>query len=234
MTPRRSILKSLRLPEAFGVVLLTLALILTLSPYLAGADLGIFKVPELSGSLQATMRWLGPALLAAVVFLFLPIIPTNEVSAQTGDDCIDNVCTALRKLPKDAPDTDRRDILAGLFDRAAFYPERQGNWSQFLFALSGTRTLLASQIRHFKTPELRSVLDDAAQHMSSIESRVAKSLYGLGFPLSEHIRNYKHSSSAFIDNLPDQVIAPDASYAQNIADEIGVLRGKLKDVGLAH
>ncbi len=71
---RISIFKWLGLPEPFGVVLLTLGLILTLSPYMAGADLGIFEIPSLSGETQHTLRWLGPLALLVSVILFVPLV----------------------------------------------------------------------------------------------------------------------------------------------------------------
>jgi len=69
---KRSTLDVLGIPKEFGVVLLTLALILAISPYLGGTDLGIFKVPDLSPRATCVIRYLGPLLLVLVSLLFLP------------------------------------------------------------------------------------------------------------------------------------------------------------------
>lgn len=72
---KRSTLHILGIPEGFGVILLTLALILAMSPYLGGTDLGIFIVPEFSLHATGVLRYLGPVLLAVVSLLFLPCWP---------------------------------------------------------------------------------------------------------------------------------------------------------------
>lgn len=69
---RRSTLDVLGIPKEFGVVLLTLALIPVLSPYLGGKDLGIIKIPEFSQTTAAVLRWLGPVLFVLVCLLFVP------------------------------------------------------------------------------------------------------------------------------------------------------------------
>lgn len=79
MDNRKSIISWLGIPEAFSTAVLLLALILTLAPYLAGTDFGIFKVPDLNAQYKRTFKRLGPVLLLVMLFLFVPLleIPTS-------------------------------------------------------------------------------------------------------------------------------------------------------------
>jgi len=69
---KRCTLDILGIPKEFGVVVLTFVLILALSPYLGGIDLGIFKVPILNPQATWVLVYLGPVLLVLVSLLFLP------------------------------------------------------------------------------------------------------------------------------------------------------------------
>jgi hypothetical protein len=78
MSNRRSTYDLLTWPESLRTTLVLLALIITLSPYLAGADFGIFKVPTLPGALVSAARWTGPCALLAAFLAFLPIWPDRQ------------------------------------------------------------------------------------------------------------------------------------------------------------
>lgn len=78
---RRSVYEIVRLPEAFGVVLLTVALVLFLSPYLSGADFGIFKIPSFPASTTRALKFVGPVVFVVALFLFLPIWRAAGASA---------------------------------------------------------------------------------------------------------------------------------------------------------
>jgi len=69
---RRSTLELLGLPKQFGFLLLSLTLILLISPYVGGTDWGIFKVPQFSLGTTTVLRWLGPLLFLAGILLFVP------------------------------------------------------------------------------------------------------------------------------------------------------------------
>jgi len=69
---RRSTLEVLGVPKEFGSILLILALILLISPYVGGTDWGIFKVPQFSQRTTMVLRWLGPLLFLASILLFVP------------------------------------------------------------------------------------------------------------------------------------------------------------------
>jgi SAM-dependent methyltransferase len=71
---KRSIVDVLGIPKEFGVLLLTLVLILAISPYLGGIDLGIFRVPDLPPRATWVLRYLGPVLVVLVLLLFLPCL----------------------------------------------------------------------------------------------------------------------------------------------------------------
>jgi hypothetical protein len=62
-------------------MIFTLALIATLTPYVAGADFGVLKVPELPALLTNRLRILGPAFLILATLLFLPLWPTESSKA---------------------------------------------------------------------------------------------------------------------------------------------------------
>ena len=66
------------LPETFGQILLVLFLILTLSPYLAGSDFGIFKVPNLGNTAKSRLKIWGPIMLIIGVLIHVPFIKSPE------------------------------------------------------------------------------------------------------------------------------------------------------------
>ena len=78
MDNRKSIISWLGIPEAFASVVLSLLLALTLAPYLARTDFGIFKVPDLNAQSRQTLKWLGPAFLLGASFLFVPLLRTSN------------------------------------------------------------------------------------------------------------------------------------------------------------
>lgn len=63
------------LPQEFGALLLSLALILTLAPYLSGHDFGIFKIPDFGVSARNNLKWIGPALLVTGIIIHIPFGP---------------------------------------------------------------------------------------------------------------------------------------------------------------
>jgi hypothetical protein len=88
-TDKRSTLEVLGIPKEFGVVLLTLALILVITPYLGGIDLGIFKVPDLPPHATSILHYLGPVLLILFSLLFLPYWPHRSKPQISSVDAVD-------------------------------------------------------------------------------------------------------------------------------------------------
>lgn len=95
MNTKKSIISLLGIPEAFGTLLLSLALILTLAPYLAGTDFGIFKIPDLNSQSKQTLKWLGPVFFLVSSLLFVPLLdkanfsivrPKNNDELPLGED----------------------------------------------------------------------------------------------------------------------------------------------------
>lgn len=96
MNTKKSIITLLGIPEAFGSVLLSLTLILALAPYLAGADFGIFKIPDLNTQSKQTLKWLGPVFVLGSILLFVPLLdpkanfsivrPNNNDELPLGED----------------------------------------------------------------------------------------------------------------------------------------------------
>ena len=85
---KKSTLQVIGIPEEFGVVLLTLALILAISPYLGGTDLGVVKVPTFSSRATQVLYFLGPILFLVTVFLFLPFWKQNRTLSTSSTSSI--------------------------------------------------------------------------------------------------------------------------------------------------
>jgi hypothetical protein len=66
-------LSILGIPAEFGILLLTLSLVLFLTPYFSGIDFGVIRVPELGISAKRKLEVIGPFLIGFAIFLFLPI-----------------------------------------------------------------------------------------------------------------------------------------------------------------
>jgi hypothetical protein len=77
-----SIAGRLGFPEAFQTTLLLLTLVLTLTPYFAGAMIGSVAIPRLSASRRRWMRFFGPFSLAVTVAV---IVPLDVLRATTPD-----------------------------------------------------------------------------------------------------------------------------------------------------
>jgi len=78
---KKSTLQKIGIPKEFGVVLLTLALILAISPYLGGTDLGIFNVPAFSPNVTWILYFLGPILFIVAGLLFTPFWRQNSTTS---------------------------------------------------------------------------------------------------------------------------------------------------------
>jgi hypothetical protein len=64
-----------QLPAGFGETVLVLALILAFTPYLAGADFGMVKIPQLDRVTTVRLRWLGPVVMLFVIGAFRSLSP---------------------------------------------------------------------------------------------------------------------------------------------------------------
>jgi len=61
------------LPTAFGIVVLTAALAIALSPYLAGVRVGSIEIPNIQNEgLKRSFKWIGPIALIFAVFIHIP------------------------------------------------------------------------------------------------------------------------------------------------------------------
>ncbi len=75
---RRRPLDVVGLPDSAGLMLLGVALIMLLSPYVGGADFGIFKVPEFSFRNDAAFKLVGPIATLFSLGTFAPILPKRN------------------------------------------------------------------------------------------------------------------------------------------------------------
>jgi hypothetical protein len=65
-------------PEQFGVLVLTVCLILVLTPYLAGQDLGLIKIPKIrSKTSKDRLRIIGP-----IAFVLSDLAKRSQVSSR--------------------------------------------------------------------------------------------------------------------------------------------------------
>lgn len=70
---RVSFIGLMKFPDTISAVFLIFAFILLISPYLAGADFGIFKVPIFKGDLLSLLKIVGPIVFVIMLILFLPL-----------------------------------------------------------------------------------------------------------------------------------------------------------------
>jgi hypothetical protein len=76
---RQSLSKILGWPEAFYVILFTLALVVLLSPYLGGQKIGNLEIPEFDPRATLILHIVGPLVLAFVIFAFVPFFSTGRL-----------------------------------------------------------------------------------------------------------------------------------------------------------
>ena len=73
----KSIYQLLGLPDKFGVVLLTVSLILLVAPYMGGANFGILQIPEFHADVKVILRYFGPIVFGVLLLLFVPLVPAQ-------------------------------------------------------------------------------------------------------------------------------------------------------------
>lgn len=90
----KSLFKISELPDSFGAVLLIFSFILLLSPYLSGADFGVFKIPVFNASANRWLKVVGPVVFCLCVLSFLPIIPTTNPASMNSNNGAENTPTS--------------------------------------------------------------------------------------------------------------------------------------------
>ncbi|MCP2517388.1 hypothetical protein M5J07_20785 [Achromobacter mucicolens] len=76
----------LGLPDSLAMALTLVSLSLALTPWLAGTDYGIFKVPNLPTSIARPMKYIAPTCFAIFIAGFLKIIPVDTKPHSTAVD----------------------------------------------------------------------------------------------------------------------------------------------------
>ncbi len=70
------------IPSEFGLSLLTVSLILFLSPYFSGVDFGVIKIPKLKIKTKKWLKFVGPVLSgnfsSILVKIFFPLKGTKR------------------------------------------------------------------------------------------------------------------------------------------------------------
>ena len=77
----QSLLSLLGLPQEFGTTILLLCLVLTIAPYVAGADFGIIKVPGFPSIVARRLKVLGPIVFALAISAHIRIWPGSSPTA---------------------------------------------------------------------------------------------------------------------------------------------------------
>src|SRR4051812_24372771 len=99
-----SLFRLLGWPDPFGVVLLSLFLILLLAPYFSGADFGLFKVPMFTEGAKKWLRIIGPIMFIVCAVSFVPIIPARP-SVDGKTTMVDGT------VPSSAPDYSQHKFI---------------------------------------------------------------------------------------------------------------------------
>ena len=71
---KMNILTFLGIPEQVGILILTLSLILLISPYFSNTDFGIFKIPIFPEKTQKRLKIFGPIIFLVSNLMFFPFI----------------------------------------------------------------------------------------------------------------------------------------------------------------
>ena len=66
-------MQQLGLPAGFGIILLTLGIIFSISPWIFGVDFGVFKIPKFPDTIRNRLKWLGPLFLTLAIVLHIPM-----------------------------------------------------------------------------------------------------------------------------------------------------------------
>jgi len=97
-----SILAKLGIHGAFGVVLLTLGLILALAPWWPGKDLGIFKIPTFGESNRRSLKWGGPLSLVLAIALHVPFLDDAGSANRDGPAVLQSPAPVTPSVPTPA------------------------------------------------------------------------------------------------------------------------------------
>ena len=102
-------LQLLGLPDPFGLTLLILAVVLAISPWAAGHDFGVLKVPKFKLSTRKRLRLAGPVLLLGEILLHVPLA---SLPSSTGDENIPSSAESPDPPTDTEPDETSRAVLA--------------------------------------------------------------------------------------------------------------------------
>ncbi len=78
---RSSLFKMSGLPDAFGVILLVLSLVLLLAPYFSGTDFGQLRIPLVNEGTKKVLKIIGPVIFLSCVLFFVPFFRDNKQGA---------------------------------------------------------------------------------------------------------------------------------------------------------
>jgi len=114
------------LPETFGVVLLTVGLVLLLSPYLGGYEVGDLSIPELDAATARILKIIGPVIFLVLIFAFVPIWKRSEERMQAeetawlprSDERFDRAAYRLMLDASQLLETGQADKARSTYERA--------------------------------------------------------------------------------------------------------------------
>jgi len=73
----KSLYQYFGIPDALSVGFVVFCAILFMSPYAAGSDWGIFKIPQFGQRASRILKWVGPILVVIAILGFIPMISTQ-------------------------------------------------------------------------------------------------------------------------------------------------------------
>lgn len=79
---RTSVYQLSGLPGAFGKTLLTISLVLVLTPYFAGDKIGPVDIPDCSGKLKEALKVVGPVVFMIMIGVHLPLVRVRRTAGE--------------------------------------------------------------------------------------------------------------------------------------------------------
>jgi hypothetical protein len=111
----------------------------------------------------------------------------------------------VRKSAQYHPSQDHKStqlmrLIQPLFQRAAFYPEPEGDWLSFAYVVMATRFLIQTCLKAVEDERLRVKIRAVIKAIAGLETLVQKVL-GPNVTLSRHAEQFIHDKRQFVEQL---------------------------------
>ncbi len=193
----RSSYEILGWPTEITAILFVLALILCLTPYLSGTDLGVFRIPNVPSRYRRFLQWIGPAVMVCVLLGFAPFFAPEQVPARL-PVAADRLRNQLKEIQNSiAVKQDQLRRLAGIEKELADVRDLEGDYRKVFESILPT-----SAAEHVKT-ESEAILSRLKEYdLTNDDLRIvataeeaASGLSGIAYPESvyPHVRRLAES-----------------------------------------